>query len=54
MVTEDLTDDEQGGFRSGQGYVRQIFYLKQIIEKAQEKKHRMYLDFMDLEKAYDS
>ena len=27
--------------------------LKQIGEKAQEKKRRVYVDFMDLENAYD-
>ena len=30
-----------------------IFTLKQEGEKAQEKKHRVYVGFMDLEKAYD-
>ena len=33
--------------------VDQIFILKQIGEKAQEKKCRMYVFFMDLEKASD-
>ena len=28
----------KGGFRAGRGYVDQIFTLKQIGEKAQEKK----------------
>ena len=37
-VTEGLIDDEQGGFRAGRGCVGQIFILKQIGEKAQEKK----------------
>ena len=31
----------------------QIFTLNQIGEKAQEKKHRVYVSFIDLEKAYD-
>ena len=34
--------------------VDQIFTLKQIGKKAQEKKRRVYVGFMDLEKAYDS
>ena len=29
----DLIDDEQGGFRSGRGYVDQIFTLIQIDER---------------------
>ena len=36
-------DDEQGGFRAGRGCVDQIFTLKQIGEKAREKKHRVYM-----------
>ena len=52
-VTEDLIDDEQGGFRLGRERVDQIFILKQIGEKAWEKKHIVYVGFMDLEKAYD-
>ena len=31
-----------------------IFTLKQIGEKAREKKRRIYVDFISLEKAYDS
>ena len=37
-VTEGLIDDKQGGFRTGKGCVDQIFILKQIGEKAREKK----------------
>ena len=48
-----LIDDEQGCFRSRRGFADQIFTLKQIGEKAREKKRRVYVDFMDLEKAYD-
>ena len=42
-VTGGLIYDEQGGFRAGRGSVDQIFTLKQIGEKAQEKKHWLYL-----------
>ena len=52
-VTGGLTDDEQGVFRAGRGCVDQIFTLKQIGEKAREKKCRVYVDFIDLKKAYD-
>ena len=37
-VTEGLIDDKQGGFTAGRGCVDQIFIIKQIGEKAQEKK----------------
>ena len=48
-----LIDDEQGDFRAGRGYVDQIFILREICEEAREKKCRVYLGFIDLEKAYD-
>ena len=51
-VTEGFIGDEQGGFRAGRGCVIQIFILKQIDEKAREKKRRVYVGFMDLGKAY--
>ena len=35
------------------GGVDQIFTLKQIGEKAREKKRRVYVGFKDLEKAFD-
>ena len=41
-----------GGFRSSRWCVDQIFTVKQISEKAYEKKRRVYVGFMDLEKAY--
>ena len=48
-----MIDDEQGRFRAGRGCVDQIFTLKQISEKAGEKKRRVYVSFIDLEKTYD-
>ena len=42
-----LIIDEKGGFRAGRGCVDQVFTLKQIGEKAREKK-RVYLGFIDL------
>ena len=36
-MNEGSIDDEQEGFRAGRGCVDQIFILKQIGEKAQEK-----------------
>ena len=52
-MTEGLVDDdEQGGFRAGRGCVDQIFTLKQIGDKELEKKCRVYVGFMDLDKTY--
>ena len=52
-VSEGLIDDEHGCFKAGRGYADQIFTLRQIGEKAREKKCRVYVGFMDSEKAYD-
>ena len=52
-MTGGLIDDDQGGFNAGRVCVDQIFTLKQIVEKAREKKCRVFEDFIDLEKAYD-
>ena len=51
-VTEGLIDDEQGVFRAGRGCVDQIFTVKQIGEKAWEKKCGEDVSFMNLEKVY--
>ena len=48
-MTRGLIGDEQWDFREGRGCVYQIFTLKQIGDK----KCRVYVGFMDLEKAYD-
>ena len=52
-MTTGLIDDDQRGFRAGRGCVDQIFILKQIGKKATEKKHRVHVGFIDLEKAYN-
>ena len=43
----------KGVLRAGRGCPHQIFTLKQIGERAREKKLRVYVGFMGLEKAYD-
>ena len=53
IVTGGLIDDAQGGFRVGRVGVYHIFTLKNIVEKAREKKRRVYVGFIDLEKTYD-
>ena len=44
----------QGGFREGRSCIDQIFTLKQLMEKMIEKNKKMYVAFVDLEKAYDT
>ena len=42
-MTGGLIDDEQGSFRTGRGYVDQIFTLKKIGEKVREKKQCIWV-----------
>ena len=48
-VTDGLIGDEQGGFR--EGLCRSDLHHKTDSEKPLEKKCRVYVGFMDLEKA---
>ena len=49
-MTGVFIDDQQWGFRAERVYVYQIFTIEQIGEKASEKKRRVYVGFVDLEK----
>ena len=51
--SEGQIGDEQSGFRKGRSCADQIFVLRQVCEKMKEKKKRVWVAFMDLEKAYD-
>ena len=51
--TKEQVAEEQGGFRSGRGYIDQISVLKQLVEKYREKRKELHVAFMDLENAYD-
>ena len=44
-------DDVQGGFRLGRRCAVKIFTQQHIGEKAREKKCRVYMSFVDLEKS---
>ena len=52
-LTEGMIGDEQCGFRSGRGCVDQVFVMKQMSEKFCGKNKKLYVAYMDLEKAYD-
>ena len=43
----------QFGFSKGRGTTDAIFTLRQVQEKMLEKKKKVYMAFLDLEKAYD-
>ena len=51
--SEGQIGEEQGGFRKARSCADQIFVLRQVSEKMTEKKRRLFVAFMDLEKAYD-
>ncbi len=52
-ITDKSVGDEQGGFWKGRGCVDQIFAGKILVEKYLEKDRKLFVAFMDLEKAYD-
>lgn len=45
---------EQAGFRKGRGCAEQIFTLRNIIEQCTEWQRKLYINFVDFEKAFDS
>ncbi len=47
-------DGEQGGFWKDRGCVDQIFAVKILVEKYQEKDRKLFAAFRVLEKAYDT
>ena len=51
--SEGQVGEEQSGFRKGRSCADQIFVLRQLCEKMKEKGKRVWVAFMDLEKAYD-
>ena len=51
--SEGQIGEEQSGFRKGRSCADQIFVLRQLCEKMKQKKRRVCIAFMDLEKAYD-
>ena len=53
-VVEEVLPDSQCGFRRGRGCVDMIFCARQMIEKAVEHSTKIFMLFIDLQKAYDS
>ena len=46
--------EEQAGFRRDRGCIDQIFALKNIIEQSLEWNSKLYINFIDFRKAFDS
>ena len=47
-------DNMQFGFMPGKGTTDAIFIMRQVQEKHQSKKKKLYYGFVDLEKAFES
>ena len=46
--------EEQAGFRKGRGCIDQIFALRNIIEQCTEWQRKLFINFVDFQKAFDS
>ena len=53
-TVEDISRNEQAGFRKGRSCIDHIFVLRQILEQAAEWNSNLYVLFIDFEKAFDS
>jgi Reverse transcriptase (RNA-dependent DNA polymerase)/Endonuclease-reverse transcriptase len=53
-IIENQLDETQSGFRKGRSAQDHIFTVKQIIEKKQLEKEKVYMAFIDIQKAFDS
>ena len=53
-VVDSRLREEQAGFRKGKGCFDQIFALRNIIEQCTEWQRKLYINFVDFEKAIDS
>ena len=53
-TVEDISRNEQAGFRKGKSCIDHIFVLRQILEQAAEWNSSLYVLFIDFEKAFDS
>ena len=51
--TETILSEAQAGFRPGRGTIDQLFTLKQLTEKYLERGKKLYLCYIDFEKAFD-
>ena len=52
--SEKFTKENQYGFRPNRGTVDAIFIVRQIIEKAKERKVNLHFNFIDFKSAFDT
>ena len=53
-LAEDVLPESQCGFRRGRGCADMVFTIRQLIEKSNKHKAKIFFVFIDLWKAYDS
>ena len=53
-AVDKLLRPEQAGFRKGRGTTEHIFTLRNILEQCNEWQRKIYINFVDFEKAFDS
>lgn len=51
---EGVWGEEQNGFRRGRGGIDNLYILKEVIERSAKLGKKLYLTFLDLERAYDT
>jgi hypothetical protein len=52
--TEEILAESQAGFRPGRSTIDQLFTLRQIAEKYNEKRKPLYCCYIDYQKAFDT
>ena len=53
MFPDETIDTMQFGFMPGKGATDAIFIMRQVQEKHQAKKKKLYYAFVDLEQSFD-
>ena len=53
-AVDELIDDEQAGFRHGRNTTDNIFTVRNILESCEEWRCRLFINFIDFRKAFDS
>ena len=53
-AVDHILRQEQAGFRRNRGCTDQIFVLRNIIEQCTEWQRKLYINFIDFQKAFDS
>lgn len=51
-ITDGMIVEEECGFRTWRGCIDQVFVLREVAEKTYERGHKVYIVFLNLEKAY--